>query len=99
MIGLACARRLPEKGDRQGNQHKDRADRKDAGAKRRRLPFGEDRHHGMNDSDLAERRIERAHGRQGIRAVREVTGSGKINDADLLGSPKLKRQLAAAKKR
>ena len=72
LIGLACARRLPEIGGRQGNQHKDRADRKDGGAKRRRLPFGEDRHHGMNDSDLAERRIERAHGRQDIRAVRQV---------------------------
>ena len=72
LIGLACARRLPEIGGRQGNQHKDRADRKDGGAIRRRLPFGQDRHHGMDDSDLAERRIERAHGRQGIPAVREV---------------------------
>jgi hypothetical protein len=34
-----------------------------------------------------------------VRAVREVAGSGKVRGEELLGSSKLERQLAAAKKR
>ena len=36
---------------------------------------------------------------EALKAVERVTGSGKVSGADLLASPKLKRQLAAAKKK
>lgn len=36
---------------------------------------------------------------EAARAVERVTDSDPVNGEDLLGSPKLKRQLAAAKKR
>ena len=36
---------------------------------------------------------------QAVQAVERITGTGKVDGENLLGSPKLRRQLAAAKKR
>jgi hypothetical protein len=46
---------------------------------------------------MSSRRPARDASQEAVKAVERVAGSGKVRGEDLLGSPKLKRQLAAAK--
>ena len=44
------------------------------------------------------RRPSRDFSQTAVKAVREITGTGKVNGEDLLGSPELKRQFREVKR-